>query len=176
MADFDQYHRWESQIRKIKLPHWEELPKFDLYVDQVVAFVNDTLGPLGADLMTRPMVNNYVKQQVVLSPVQKKYQTMHLVDLLLIGLFKPLFSLETIRSGIDQITVGDFPKQAYDNFIDTLNRALAHMGQEDKEVQPEPKTLNEKLMQVAVEAIISRIQSERLLTMMQKPVRKVKKL
>ncbi len=22
MADFDQYHRWESQIRKIKLPHW----------------------------------------------------------------------------------------------------------------------------------------------------------
>ncbi len=49
------------------------------------------------------------------------------------------------------------------------------MGQEDKEVQPEPKTLNEKLMQVAVEAIISRIQSERLLTMMQKPVRKVKK-
>lgn len=172
MAEFDQYHRWESQIRKVRLPQWEELPKFDLYMDQVVAFINDALGPLGVDLMTPAMINNYVKHQVILAPVKKKYQTMHLADLLLIGLLKPLFSIDTIRNGIDQVTTGDFPKQAYDNFIKTLNAALETMGLGEPAKQP--KTLNDKLMQVAVDAILSRIQSEHLLTMIQKPVKRVK--
>ncbi|ANZ60509.1 hypothetical protein AYR62_12515 [Secundilactobacillus paracollinoides] len=174
MAEFDQYHRWKNQIRELRIPHWSELPKFDLYMDQVIAFINDALGPLGVDPMTPAMINNYVKHQVILSPVKKKYQTMHLADLLLIGLLKPLFSTDTIRNGIDQVTAGDFPKQAYDNFVDALNDALAHIGeQHDVKVAT---TLNEKLMQVAIDAVISRIQSEKLLTMIQKPARRVKKI
>lgn len=174
MAEFDQYHRWESQIRQVQLPHWDELPKFDLYMDQVVAFINDALGPLGVDSMTPTMINNYVKHQAILAPVKKKYQTMHLADLLLIGLLKPTFSVETIRHGINQVTAGDYPKQAYDRFVDTLNEALATVGL-DQEVKP-ANTLNDQLMRVAVDAVLSRIQSEHLLAMIQKPVQAVKKI
>jgi AAA15 family ATPase/GTPase len=172
MAEFDQYNRWETQMKQVRLPHWQELPKFDLYMDQVVAFVNDAIGSLGIDPMTPAMINNYVKHQVIIAPVKKKYQTMQLADLILIGLLKPLFSTDTIRHGINQVTAGDFPKQAYDNFIDVLNEALLHLG-EPKSITP-AKTLNEKLMQVAVDTIINRIQSEQLLKMIEKPVRKLK--
>lgn len=170
MAEFDQYNRWEAQIRQVQLPHWSELPKFDLYMDQVIAFVNDAIGSLGVEAMTPAMINNYVKHQVIIAPIKKKYQTMQLADLLLIGLLKPLFSTETIRHGIDQVTAGDFPKQAYDNFIDVLNEALRQLG---KGTAATPaKNLNEKLMQVAVNTIINRIQSEQLLKLIEKPIKK----
>lgn len=172
MAEFDQYNRWEAQARKIQLPHWNELPKFDLYMDQVVAFVNDAIGSLGLDPLTPAMVNNYVKHQVIIAPIKKKYQTMQLADLLLIGLLKPLFSMDTIRNGIDQVTAGDFPKQAYDNFIDILNEAITRLGK--GEPAPQAKTMNEKLMQVAANTIINRIQSEQLLKLIEKPIQKLK--
>ena len=74
MADFNQYTRWEHQMHDIKLPRWDDLPKFDLYMDQVTALINAVLGPLGVDTMTPAMINNYVKHKVILAPVKKKYR------------------------------------------------------------------------------------------------------
>ena len=99
---------------------------------------------------------------------------MQLADLLLIWLLKPLFSTETIRHGIDQVTAGDFPKQAYDNFIDVLNEALKNLGQGQPETPA--KTLNDKLMQVAADTIVNRIQSEQLLRMIEKPIKPIKQV
>ena len=173
MADFNQYTRWETQMHGVKLPRWDDLPKFDLYMDQVTALVNEVLGPLGVDTITPAMINNYVKHKVILAPVKKKYQTMQLTDILMISLLKPMFQTDTVRTGIDQITAGDYPKQAYDNFIGSLEDRLHHLGED--QVQPAAKNLNEKLMQVAVDAVVARLQSEKLLTMIKLPLRKVEK-
>ncbi|GAK48650.1 hypothetical protein LOSG293_440070 [Secundilactobacillus oryzae JCM 18671] len=174
MNDYEKYQQWESRIRQVQLPHWSELPKFDLYMDQVLAYLNGTLGALGLETLTAAMVNNYVKKKVIIAPVKKKYQTMHLVDLIMISLLKPMFSMETIRSGMNQVTAGDFPKQAYDNFIDTLNDGLAHLGEDRKE--PHTSTLNQKLMQVAVDAVIDSIQAQQLLKLIQRPIRQIDKV
>ncbi|GEO67760.1 DUF1836 domain-containing protein [Levilactobacillus spicheri] len=173
MADFNQYTRWEHQMHDIKLPRWDDLPRFDLYMDQVTALINAVLGPLGVDTITPAMINNYVKHKVILAPTKKKYQTMQLADILMISLLKPMFQTDTVRSGIDQITAGDYPKQAYDNFIDRLEDRLHTLGED--QVQPAAKDLNEKLMQVAVDAVVSRLQSEKLLTLIKRPLRKVEK-
>ena len=173
MADYNQYTRWENQMHKAKLPRWDDLPKFDLYMDQVTALINDILGPLGIDTITPAMINNYVKHHVILAPVKKKYQTMQLTDILMISLLKPMFQTDTVRSGIDQITAGDYPKQAYDNFIGQLESRLHHLGEE--QVQPAAKDLNEKLMQVAVDAVVARLQSEKLLHLIKRPIRKIEK-
>ncbi|QEA31606.1 DUF1836 domain-containing protein [Secundilactobacillus malefermentans] len=173
MKGYEKYQQWERQIRQVSLPHWSELPKFDLYMDQVLAFLNGTLGALGLETVTAPMVNNYVKHKIIIAPVKKKYQTMHLVDLIMISLLKPMFSMETIRSGMDQVTAGDFPKQAYDNFIDALNDSLAHLGEDRKE--PQSSNLNQKLMQVAVDAVVDSIQAKQLLSLIERPLRKIDK-
>lgn len=160
-------------MHKVKLPRWDDLPKFELYMDQVTALVNEVLGPLGVDTVTPAMINNYVKHKVILAPVKKKYQTMQLTDILMISLLKPMFQTDTVRTGIDQITAGDYPKQAYDNFIGQLENRLHHLGED--QVQPAAKNLNEKLMQVAVDAVVARLQSAKLLTMIKRPLRKVEK-
>ena len=60
MADsFNDYHKWEQHLAEVKLPKWDELPKFDLYMDQVVAYVNDTLGPLDVDSVTPALIKYF---------------------------------------------------------------------------------------------------------------------
>ena len=57
-------------------PLWEELPEIELYLDQVLLYVNQvtqsTLGPNDKGL-TASMVNNYVKHGHVAKPIKKKY-------------------------------------------------------------------------------------------------------
>ena len=71
----------KEDIQKFHMPRWEELPEIDLYVDQVVAFLDKYLYDyLQYDsdnkenkIITKTMINNYVKQKVIDAPIQKKY-------------------------------------------------------------------------------------------------------
>ncbi|AEB74387.1 DUF1836 domain-containing protein [Lentilactobacillus buchneri] len=170
----EQYEQWEQKLKQVELPLWADLPKFELYMDQLVALVNETLGPIGIDKVTPAMINNYVKNKAIMAPVKRKYQTMQVADLILISLLKPAFSLETIRHGIDQVTANIYPQQAYDTFIKRLMFSFKNMDSRNSRALEE-KNLNDKLMQVAVNVIIDRIQSEKLLAIIQKPLTKVTK-
>lgn len=62
--------RWENYITAYDLPDWEQLPHMQLYMDQVVSLICEYLSHFvysGNDekLLTRSMVNNYVKLGVV---------------------------------------------------------------------------------------------------------------
>ncbi len=99
---------------------------------------------------------------------------MQVADVILISLLKPAFSLETIRHGIDQVTANIYPQQAYDTFIKRLLFSFKNMDSRNSRALEE-KNLNDKLMQVAVNVIIDRIQSEKLLSIIQKPLTKISK-
>ena len=170
----EQYEQWEQKLKMVELPLWADLPKFELYMDQLVALVNETLGPIGIDRVTPAMINNYVKNKAIMAPVKKKYQTMQVADVILISLLKPAFSLETIRHGIDQVTANIYPQQAYDTFIKRLLFSFKNMDSRNSRALEE-KNLNDKFIQVAVNVIIDRIQSEKLLQIIQKPLTKITK-
>ena len=58
---------------KLHLPRWDELPNIDLYIDQVVTLINSTLSPFLNNvnmedvnlLLTKNMINNYVKNKII---------------------------------------------------------------------------------------------------------------
>ncbi|AQW21278.1 hypothetical protein PL11_004735 [Lentilactobacillus curieae] len=168
-----QYQKWEQDLKKVELPLWSELPKFDLYMDQVTAFVNGVLGQIGISPVTPAMVNNYVKNKAIIAPVKKKYQTMQIADIIMISLLKPAFSLGTIRHAIDQVTANMYPQQAYDNFIKRLTFSFKNIDNISNRALEE-KDLNEKLMQVAANVVIDRVQSEKLLDIIKKPLPQLK--
>ncbi|GAY73701.1 DUF1836 domain-containing protein [Lentilactobacillus kosonis] len=168
----EQYQRWEQNLKNVELPLWSELPKFDLYMDQVTVFVNGILGQIGMSPVTPAMINNYVKNKAIIAPVKKKYQTMQIADIIMISLLKPAFSLETIRHAIDQVTANMYPQQAYDNFVKRLSFSFKNIDNISNHAIKEDD-LNEKLMQVAVNVVIDRVQSEKLLEIIQKPLPKV---
>ena len=56
---------YAEHLVSLHLPRYDEIPSIDLYMDQLVGFLEDTLAPLyqpGEKIITRSMVNNYVKQ------------------------------------------------------------------------------------------------------------------
>ena len=164
MAANETYADWQARMAKVILPKWIELPNFDLYMDQVLLLINETLQPLGADPVTAAMINNYVKHKVILSPVKKKYQIMQLADIIVISLLKPSYPLDKIRQGIDQVTATGYPKRAYDNFITVLTNQLHHP---DDLITISDQDLSHSLTTAAAQLIVNKLRTDELLRLNQ---------
>jgi hypothetical protein len=68
--------KWLDDVTKYQLPTYDQLPHVPLYMEQVVGYINDVLGPLTPDekkQLTSFMVNNYVKAKMIQEPDKKKY-------------------------------------------------------------------------------------------------------
>lgn len=162
--DLAAYARWRDGGAKVHFPHWQELPRLALYVDQVIETVNDYLRPLGVVPVTKAMVNNYVKKGVVMAPVKKKYSQNQLATLIVISLLKGAFAIPAIRAGIDQVTINAYPQAAYDRFIDLLHARLADADFPASGRAADPAT--EELLRLAVTTVVGRLQAAALLARM----------
>ena len=124
----------KEEIEKFHLPRWEELPEIDLYVDQVVTFLNKYLNDYmhyetetnnkENKLITKTMINNYVKQKVIDAPIKKKYSRSSIAYLFVICILKSVYSIKDIDNLIKSAT-SDIPsKEAYNKFCDALEAAI----------------------------------------------------
>ena len=93
----------EERIEKIikhHLPRWNELPEIDLYLDQVVNYLEKYLGILSSNdddkIITKTMINNYVKQGIMPAPEKKKYGKTHIAYLMVICILKQVYSIGDI--------------------------------------------------------------------------------
>ena len=150
MTNLTEFKRWENGISRMHFPKWEELPSLGLYVDQVAAVINEYLTSLGMEPLTKSMINN-------------KYAVNQIVDLLLIGFFKNTFTINDIRQGILQITAKDYPKQAYDRFVEVLN---ARLRNEPIPANPNFTPSNEQLMVLGIDAVLAGLKARYLLETM----------
>lgn len=110
------------------IPRWNFLPSVDLYMDQVIAYVNSELGDffnrLGCQPLTKSMVNNYVKAKIVAPPVNKKYDRISMAMIIVVYLLKTCFSTEEVRL---LLRMGmDLPDHAttYNRFCEAVENAL----------------------------------------------------
>ena len=119
-----------AQLENLILPRYDSLPSFGIYVDQLVSFVNDTVSfsyMPDEKPLTASMVNNYVKQGLLPKPNKKKYSQYHIAALIAICILKKIFSIHEIAQLI-QIQMDAYQMgQAYDSFIDSLERCLAQV-------------------------------------------------
>ncbi len=94
----------KEEMQNIHLPRWEEFPAFELYIDQVIAFICEKLYMFGAEsgeqLVTPAMINNYVKNGVLHPPKKKKYDREHLAKLMVICICKRMMPLSYISEAI----------------------------------------------------------------------------
>ena len=71
--------------------HPSEIPGIDLYMDQVTTFMDSHLNTskwLGEDkILTKTMINNYAKNDLLPPPVRKKYSREHMLLLIFIYYF-----------------------------------------------------------------------------------------
>ena len=81
-----------KKIDNFHIPRWQELPTLDIYLDQLVTYLEKYLSPyIGSEespVITKTMINNYVKQQVIPAPIKKKYRKDHIAYLFVICILK----------------------------------------------------------------------------------------
>ena len=90
----------------------EDIPNIDLYMDQVTTFMEKHLGELKRypedKVLTKTMINNYAKNNLLPSPVRKKYTQEHILLLVFIYYFKNLRSFTDIETVLSYITENHF--------------------------------------------------------------------
>lgn len=79
-----------------------EIPNIDLYMDQVTTFMDDHLASTKRyeedKILTKTMINNYSKNNLLPPSVKKKYSKEHVLLLILIYYFKNILSIKDIET------------------------------------------------------------------------------
>ena len=92
-------------ISKIHIPRWNELPEIDLYLDQVVNYLDKYLEQYNSNnddkIITKTMINNYVKLGIMPAPVRKKYSKEHIAYLIIICCLKQALPISDIKDLIE---------------------------------------------------------------------------
>ena len=108
-------------------PKWEDIPNIDLYLDQVLLYVNQVCAPISPDKdkgLTASMVNNYVKHGYLTKPDKKKYQRKQIARLIAITTLKSVFSIQEIAQTLNTLQAQASSDQLYDAFVDYMNHGI----------------------------------------------------
>lgn len=94
----------------------DEIPNIDLYMDQVTTFMEKGLSPTKRyeedKILTKTMINNYAKNNLLPPPLKKKYSREHMIVLIFIYYFKNILSIRDIEQVLQPLTEKHFHTDA----------------------------------------------------------------
>ena len=97
-----------ESLSKMEYVKSSEIPNIDLYMDQVLTFMNGHLEDAkryeNDKIMTKTMINNYAKNHLLPAPDKKKYSKEHIMVLMFIYYFKNILSIGDIQSILNPLT------------------------------------------------------------------------
>ena len=86
----------------------DEIPQIDLYMDQVTTFMDEHLRSSKRfeedKILTKTMINNYTKNNLLPPPVKKKYSSEHMLMLIYIYYLKNFLSINDIQSILNPLS------------------------------------------------------------------------
>lgn len=149
-----------SRMSKVHIYRIGEMPRIELYLDQVLTLVTDELSFMylpGEQTITGSMVNNYVKQRLLPAPKRKRYTRRHLAALLFVCAFKRVYSIAQLGRIMGMIDEADVDRSAlYDDVCAALECSLAEQFAVGPEfvapvMEPRIRPVNEAGEEVAPE-------------------------
>jgi len=105
-----------KSLEHIRYVDLDDIPNIDLYMDQVTTFMDEKLqsttrNPGEDKILTKTMINNYAKNDLLPPPVKKKYSKEHMLILIMIYYFKGILSFSDIQEILRPITEHYFDKK-----------------------------------------------------------------
>ncbi len=124
----------------------EDVPDIELYMDQVTTFMGSRLKsasrhPEEDKILTKTMINNYAKNDLLPPPIRKKYTKEHILVLIFIYYFKGFMSINDIQAVLKPITDKFFCKEEGLKLEAVYNEVF---GLEREEVEALKKDIVEK--------------------------------
>lgn len=123
-----------EKIKSIDYVRPTSIPNIDLYMDQVTSFMDEQLADSKRHeedkLLTKTMINNYTKNNLLPPPVKKKYSKDHVLTLILIYYFKNILSISDIQTILGPITEKYFGNKDGLNMEDVYNEIFSLEAEE----------------------------------------------
>lgn len=107
-----------------------DVPNINLYMDQVTTFMDEHLSDVkrhdNDKTLTKTMINNYTKNQLLPAPIKKKYSKNHIYILAFIYYFKNILSISDIQKLLNPLTDNFFGDDATPD-MDTIYKEIYNL-------------------------------------------------
>ena len=115
-----------------------DIPSIDLYMDQITTFMDEQLAACkrhdSDKILTKTMINNYAKNNLLPPPEKKKYSKEHVLTLIFIYYFKNILSISDIQSILNPLTEKYFGNKDGFNMLDVYNEVFTLEKDESEKI------------------------------------------
>lgn len=129
-----------ENIMNVEYIRATDIPNISLYMDQVTTFMDGKLEGSkrheSDKILTKTMINNYAKNNLLPPPTKKKYDKEHILVLIFIYYFKNILSIKDIESLLNPLTDKYFDT-SLDFNIEDIYTEILYMEKERIEVLKE---------------------------------------
>ena len=126
MTNDELFSQLLDKISSFDYIHADQIPNIDLYMDQVTTFMDTHLGATRRydedKVLTKTMINNYAKNNLLPSPVRKKYTENHILQLILIYYMKSFLSISDIETMLKPLTQHFWDENSSPNFSEIYSK------------------------------------------------------
>lgn len=109
----------------------DEIPNIDLYMDQVTTFMDEHLAACRRQdddkILTKTMINNYTKNDLLPPPIKKKYTKEHMYLLIFLYYFKNTLSITDIQKIFRPLTSMFFDNKSRNVSLEEIYRKIFKM-------------------------------------------------
>lgn len=134
----------ENLINNMSLISPDDIPNISLYMDQVTTFMDNHLYSVKRfeddKALTKTMINNYAKNDLLPSPEKKKYTKDHVLLLTFIYYFKSVLSISDIKKLLQPISDKFFLTNDGANLEDIYNEVESYMSSISESVLADVKS------------------------------------
>lgn len=137
-----------SSLERVQYISPDDIPNIDLYMDQITTFMDSHLhstarNPGEDKILTKTMINNYAKNDLLPPPVKKKYSKEHVLLLIFIYYYKGILAISDIQKLLGPITNRFFKNGEAFNLESVYREAFS---MEEKQMQALKADVREKFM------------------------------
>lgn len=128
----------QKQLKEIDYVKPEDIPNIDLYMDQITTFMEEQLSACKRydtdKILTKTMINNYAKNDLLPPSEKKKYTKEHVLTLIFIYYFKNILSISDIQSILNPLTDKYFGNKDGFNMQDVYNEVFSLESHESEKL------------------------------------------
>jgi hypothetical protein len=131
------------------------IPNIDVYMDQLLTFFESSYGFLRRDpkesVLTKAMINNYVKAGIMDKPLKKKYNKNQIKKLIMIYHLKLILAIQDIKNLFQSVEATNYATtDFYEKFL-----AAEHSAYEQLALRYSPTALPESNPETLIETILA---------------------
>ena len=127
-----------NSLDRIDYIRTQDIPDIELYMDQVTTFMGSRLktstrNPENDKILTKTMINNYAKNDLLPPPIKKKYSQEHVLLLIFIYYYKGILSISDIQKVLRPITERYFCRKEQDFRLEDIYNEVFSLEKEEVE-------------------------------------------